>query len=57
MSDTATITLVSPTYLSALGNLLPVWTTLSIQFVPEPGTLLLLGAGIGGLVLVGRRRR
>jgi hypothetical protein len=51
------ISLVSPTYLSALGNLLPVWTTLSIHFIPEPGTLLLLGAGIAGLVVVGRRRR
>ena len=54
---TGSITLVSPTYLSALGNLLPVWTVLNIHFIPEPGTLLLLGAGIGGLVLVGRRRR
>ena len=54
---TGTITLVTPTYVSALGNLLPVFSILNLHFIPEPGTLLLLGAGIGGLVLVGRRRR
>ena len=52
-----TITLVTPTYLSPLGNSLgisiPIISTLEIHFVPEPGSLLLVGAGIGGLALLG----
>ena len=27
-----------------------------IRFVPEPGLLLLLGSGVGGLAVLGRRR-
>ncbi len=30
-------------------------TTLKLTFVPEPGVLLLLGAGLAGLAIVGRR--
>ena len=41
-----TITLVSPTYVNALGNLLPVFSKLTIHFTPEPGTILLLTDGI-----------
>jgi hypothetical protein len=29
---------------------------LAIRFIPEPGPLLLLGSGVAGLVLLGRRR-
>jgi hypothetical protein len=29
---------------------------LVIRFIPEPGLLLLLGSGVAGLVLLGRRR-
>jgi hypothetical protein len=33
------------------------FTSLKLYFVPEPGTLLLLGAGGLGLVLLGSRKR
>jgi len=39
------------------GNeVLALFGTLRIQFIPEPGTLLLLGSGVAGLALLGRRR-
>jgi len=31
-------------------------TFLILTYAPEPGTLMLLGAGIAGLVAVGRRK-
>jgi PEP-CTERM motif len=34
----------------------PVFAFLNLHFVPEPGTLVLLGAGIAGLVSYGRTR-
>jgi hypothetical protein len=36
---------------------LPVSAILNLHFVPEPGTLLLLGSGVAVLVILGRRRR
>lgn len=35
---------------------LPLFAVLPMQFVPGPGTLLLLGSGIAGLALLGRKR-
>ncbi len=61
------LTLVTPTFVNALGNNLPVFASLTIRFsdagglppflVPEPSTLLLFGAGTLGLWLAGRRRQ
>lgn len=36
---------------------LSTFATMTLRFVPEPGTLLLLGAGVAGLVAVSRTRR
>lgn len=56
-----TVTLVSPTVIridgSLAGRRTAGFTSLKLYFVPEPGTLLLLGAGALGLVLVGSRKR
>ncbi len=50
------ITLVTPTFLLAAGNKLPIFSSLTIQVVPEPGTLALLASGVAGLALLARRR-
>jgi PEP-CTERM motif-containing protein len=58
-----TVTLVSPSKISINGALAQrktaSFTTLHMTFagVPEPGTLLLLGAGALGLAVVGSRKR
>lgn len=55
---TDTITLVSPVQVfnNAQGMFTPSVATISIQLLPEPGALLLLGAGIAALTLYGRHR-
>jgi hypothetical protein len=35
---------------------LALFGTLTLHFIPEPGTMLLLGSGVAGLALLGRRR-
>jgi hypothetical protein len=50
--------LVTPIFVNGLvGGPLPSFATLTIDFVPEPTTLLLLGGGIAALGLAGRARR
>jgi len=54
-----TVTLVSPSKISIDGPLAQRRTAgfTSLKLVPEPSTLLLLGAGVVGLALVGSRKR
>ncbi len=54
-----TVTLVAPvTVLSNLsgGTNFAAFATLVLTYAPEPGTLLLLGSGVAGLAILGRRR-
>ena len=53
----STLTLVTPIYVNAADLVrIPAFGSLALRFVPEPGTALLLGAGIAALVGFGRRR-
>jgi hypothetical protein len=56
-SGVGTVTLISPLrVITGLGFLLPASTRQILTFVPEPGTLLLLGSGVIGLAIAGRKR-
>jgi hypothetical protein len=53
------VQLVSPLLINTTipaSSFLPGYGILVLHFVPEPGTLLLLGTGVAGLALVGRKR-
>jgi hypothetical protein len=54
-----TVQLVAPAYAlisgGALGNM-PIFATLTLTYTPEPGTLVLLGAGVATLAAIGRRK-
>jgi hypothetical protein len=53
-----TVKLVAPAGLmSTLAGNLPIFISMKLTFIPEPGTLLLLGLGVAGLAAAGRRRR
>jgi hypothetical protein len=55
-----TVALVTPVFVStniAPSAVVPVFAFMNLHFVPEPGTLVLLGSGIAGLVAFGRNTR
>jgi len=54
-----TVSLVTPVFVSTnipASAVVPVFGIISLHFVPEPGTLMLLGSGITALVAFGRNR-
>jgi len=59
VAASGTVSLVSPIFISTNISptaVVPTFGFLNMHFVPEPGTLVLLGAGIAGLVSYGRTR-
>ena len=59
-NESGTVQLVTPIFISTniagASAVVPAFGILSLHFVPEPGTLMLLGSGIAGLVAFGRSR-
>ena len=58
-ANSGMVTLVTPVFLSTnigASAVIPAFGILSLHFVPEPGTLLLLASGVAGLAALGRRR-
>jgi hypothetical protein len=60
-AGTGVIQLISPMQATTIGagannELLSLFSILTLHFVPEPGFLLLLGAGVVGLGILGRNR-
>jgi hypothetical protein len=53
-----TLTLVAPSKVHfSTGNTFPIVATLTLNYVPEPGTASLLAVGALSLAVVGRKRR
>ena len=52
-----TLVLVAPVkVITNVAGTLAAFGVLTLTYVPEPGTLLLLGMGVAGLAAIGRRR-
>jgi hypothetical protein len=60
-SGQGTVQLVAPAYAlispPSLGGNLPLFGVLTLTYLPEPGTLLLLASGVAALGAIGRSRR
>lgn len=60
LNESGTIRLVTPIFIStniSASAVVPAFGFLTLHFVPEPGTALLVGLGIAGLIAGGRRAR
>jgi hypothetical protein len=57
-SFAGSVTVVAPLRIAtgAIANTIPGSATIHLEFVPEPGTMLLLVSGAVGLAVIGRRR-
>jgi hypothetical protein len=56
-SGAGTLVLISPLFIRTnIAGDLPTFATMTLNYVPEPSTLLLVGLGIAGLALRGRRK-
>lgn len=58
-ANSGSVSLVTPVFISTnigASAVLPAFAFLNLHFVPEPGTLVLVGSGIAGLVAFGRNR-
>jgi hypothetical protein len=59
-ANSGVVRLVTPIFISTniagASAVVPAFAFLTLHFVPEPGTLMLLGSGIAGLVAFGRSR-
>jgi hypothetical protein len=52
------VALVTPTYIRTSSGIdVRMITRLTVEFVPEPATILLVGGGVASLVAAGRRRQ
>jgi len=59
-APSGSVTLVTPVFIMTnipASAVVPSFGFLQLHFVPEPGTLVLLGSGVAGLVAFGRSRR